>query len=198
MKRISRERKKSGHGRICFTLIELLIVIAIIAILAALLLPALKAAREKARDTICKNNFKQTFIIYNNYMDNQKERIPTAAWDPNGSQLNWWRAVAFEEGWLQYNDLWRVENRTVWPKQFKFWECPSEPEPFPRTPYHTMNSAFYYKPERHGIRTSVTNPSKVFFYIRNKSRPCRLLCMGCRKCLGNNLWRYTINYFKTA
>ena len=64
-----------------FTLIELLIVIAIIAILAALLLPALKAARNQASSILCLNNVRQMHSATSSYIMDYNDRLP-GSYDP--------------------------------------------------------------------------------------------------------------------
>ncbi len=69
------------RARRAFTLIELLVVIAIIAILAALLLPALSAAKERAKRAACQNNQRQFLIAALTYAGDHEDRLPSGRTD---------------------------------------------------------------------------------------------------------------------
>jgi len=70
-----------------FTLVELLVVIAVIAILAALLLPVLARAKEKSRMTICLNNLRQLTLCAHLYAIDNGDLLPpnNSYWSPGGA-----------------------------------------------------------------------------------------------------------------
>jgi len=116
-----------------FTLIDLLVVIAIIAILAALLLPVLSRAKERARRTADVSNLHQWGVACTMYAGDFKDYLPVgiragAAGNPAADDFIWfngntWNAlrsygvttnIAYCQSWLTRQDLLADVGTPVW------------------------------------------------------------------------------------
>lgn len=88
-----------------FTLVEMLVVIAIISILASLLMPTLLNAIESGRQIRCTNNQKQVGMAISMYADQYNDFIPAVVTDTVGWTDYWdttriW-AMVYPQGWGQ-------------------------------------------------------------------------------------------------
>lgn len=127
-----------------FTLIELLIVIAIIAILAAILMPVLSSAKQRADQIYCLNNMRQWGLAFHMYCDDNNNYVPeegdTGAGiaDPGSSNpastpnltLAWYNIIPPEINQEALANLYAANNAPV-PSTHSIFSCPSTALPPP-------------------------------------------------------------------
>ncbi len=134
-----------------FTLIEILVVIALIGILSSLILPALSRAREKARQTLCMNNLREIGIAFHLYLQDYEEIFP-AAEDPVNTNPVYWLWMG--RGWRRLLAPYLMQN-------LKVLYCPSDrtaPSKWESTSYG-YSMSFYHSPQQ---INSMTDPSYTY------------------------------------
>ncbi len=130
-----------------FTLVELMVVVAILALLVALLLPAIQVAHENSRGISCRNNLKQIGLAFANYESVHKEfpkgaegRFDRTLFPSTMYGFSWWvsilphleQAAIIDQldrsganvGWIQVN-LHNANVANGFAPSFLF--CPSSP-----------------------------------------------------------------------
>jgi prepilin-type processing-associated H-X9-DG protein len=116
----------------------------VLAVPVALLLPAIQAAREAARRSVCTNQMKQIGIALQNYHDTYKTFPPAYLADANGKPMHSWRVLILP--FLEHNDIYeRYDFNEPWdgPNNRRLatalpdnpFHCPSSPDDSPTTNY---------------------------------------------------------------
>lgn len=111
-----------------FTLVEILVVIAIVAVLIAMLIPALARSKDAARAIACRSNFHQLAFAFEAYANEWRDYIPATAVD---ASTRCWVDSLGDAGVLgpSVNYTGYLVSIPVACKSWKVYECPNE------TPY---------------------------------------------------------------
>jgi len=155
------------HNAGKFTIIELLIVIAIIAILAGMLLPALTSARSKARAISCANTQKQLSLYFFSYAANNQDFLPSVRSGDYLAVETRWNTQLDSSEQLPFKPK---HKRTLWndtglwrfgKKQCHLLDCPSYdlPDDAWNPVEHIYSSKLTGSTTEHPKLTRLTSPS---------------------------------------
>lgn len=114
-----------------FTLVELLVVLAVIAILAAMLLPALSRGKTRAQAAACANNLRQLGLAFHLYLPDNGDVFPTSSPHSGlGAQPEdwvWWQVEAVAPGRFSMRDPKRGSViQHLGPYQPRLLRCPAD------------------------------------------------------------------------
>jgi len=141
------------------------VVVAIVLLLAALLLPALKGARDKAKAAFCVNNLKQLATAYALYGDFNQDVIGAS---PTGGPYPQWLI----DPYLGIQEVW------VNGAKSPVWDCPANPSPIVVPPdvrdggllSYVCNSDLWYDAGAGLKRSGVRAPERKFLMIEHDLR----------------------------
>jgi prepilin-type N-terminal cleavage/methylation domain-containing protein/prepilin-type processing-associated H-X9-DG protein len=152
-----RNSRRAAPG--AFSLVELLVVVAIIAILAGMLLPALSKAKSKGQQISCLSNLKQLTLCWTMYADDNDGRLA-----PNNVK-GAWGEEASDDSWVAGNARLDRTNRNIENgKLFKYnrsaaiYRCPADrstvtgAENLPRTRSYSISTGIAHENRQKGIK----------------------------------------------
>ena len=174
-----KKKIKRNASRTAFTLIEMLVVIAIIALLASIISPAVTGALRRARSTKCLSNLRQIGVATSQYAGDHKGGLPLAK---VSNTLHWFQLLypyvgREDTNWEDPNDhtsvFWGCPE---WLGRDSGWNIPPQGAPAISSPGYGMN--VYPVLPNHWIgNTSSGNPEPKF-YISQISHPTRRVLVG--------------------
>jgi prepilin-type N-terminal cleavage/methylation domain-containing protein/prepilin-type processing-associated H-X9-DG protein len=179
--------KSIRNTRDGFTLVELLVVVAIIAILASLLLASLGRGKAAARRTTCISQLRQWNLALSMYMDDHGDATPRESFIPGGTMINFWAQVRNPlAGEVWYNALPEYANvprattfaplaaRGDFYRKAKLFHCPAAL--FPKTAgssetaffSYAMNSKLILTPSVSVQLSLAATPSATVTFLENR------------------------------
>ncbi len=151
-----------------FTLVELLVVVAIMAMLISILMPSLSVARRTAKETVCATDIRSLAMVSLAYGSESNGRYPDFgsdrdAWETRKTSYPYWTFVSwrrlFEKNYGIRRQHWYSVNNPGWSGDSYYYMTESGGGPFnENTATKLVMGRFYFGSEYARVKTRGTRP----------------------------------------